>query len=107
MTAIPLEKELRLILADVPQRSDGVSELPASGSGSAEDIEAVCEAAADRLNAYRLELENVVKAWNSLPGSHVYSAKIIEQWLVDTMTPAIQRLRVLQEAVRVNDSLPR
>lgn len=38
-------------------------------------------------------LEDLIKAWESLPGNAEYPPRIIEKWLVQDMTPAIMKAR--------------
>ena len=39
------------------------------------------------------DAKKIVRAWESLPGNRSYSAKDIQSWLLDYMTPAIKELR--------------
>lgn len=45
-------------------------------------------------------LENVVKAWESLPGNKYYTREDIQNWLVEQMKPAIDAAR---EALKYGD----
>lgn len=38
-------------------------------------------------------LEDLVRAWEALPGGHNYSPRDIERWLSEHMTPAINAAR--------------
>lgn len=40
------------------------------------------------------EAQDVIKAWESLPGNKNYTPKEIQKWLVENMSPAINALRV-------------
>lgn len=38
-------------------------------------------------------VEDLIDAWEDLPGGRNYSQRVVQRWLVDTMSPAINRAR--------------